>query len=113
MFKLYLIYFLWFIRLIKDLLSQRLVPDISVEVLGRPWILGQSLCRKRYEWYWGRIQTANKGIVFVGCVQVFNKSQISKGYQGNVFVLPESVPPSGNYARQKHLKRETKRPVAK
>lgn len=93
---------------------------IKVQAYLHRWALHLTRYRLPDRWFcvwtvlfhWS-IQTANKGIVFVGCVQVFNKSQISKGYLGDVFVLPESVPPSGNYARQKHLKRETKRPVAK
>lgn len=40
LFKLYLIYFLWFIRLIKDLFFLCLVLDIFVEVFGWLWILG-------------------------------------------------------------------------
>lgn len=55
---------------IEDLLSLRLVPDISVGVQGQPWILGQNLCRKRCEWYWDRTQTTNKGIVFIDSIKL-------------------------------------------
>lgn len=95
---------------IEDLLSLRLVPDISVGVHGQPWILGQNLCRKRCEWYWDRTQTTNKGIVFIDSIKL-RLQKVTKVML--FFVLPESGPPSGNFARQKRLKRETKRPIAK